>query len=301
MKGGRHRRQACCSETRPGCGTATGVALTCAGGTAISSLPFTLRSVFGWWQRQRLWRENRKLQRLAISQAQWHAALGDWAVYQRYSRQQQQRIHELALRLLLRKHLVAVDGVLLDDRLRLRIAGMAVVPVLELGLEWYERWQTLILYEGPFIAEHSWEDEYGIVHQEAGARSGEAWECGPVVLSLEDVLASGQSDGYNVVIHELAHTLDMRDGSANGAPPLHSGMDPSAWKHDLSAAWDDLAHSADCGKPLPIDSYGLEDPAEFFAVLSETFFESPGSLQSAWPAVYGHLVAFYRQDPLALA
>ena len=263
-------------------------------------MPFTLRPVLEWWQRRRLWREDRRLQRLTISHAQWQDALGDWAVYRRYSPQQQLRIQQLALRLLLRKHLVAVNGAELDDRLRLRIAGMAVVPVLELGLDWYDGWQTLILYDGPFVAEHSWEDEYGIVHQEISERSGEAWERGPVVLSLEDVLAAGRHKGYNVVIHELAHTLDMRSASANGAPPLHSDMDAAAWKRDLSAAWDDLAHRAELGERLPIDSYALEDPAEFFAVLSETFFELPRSLQSAWPAVYSHLVAFYRQDPLAL-
>lgn len=251
-----------------------------------------------WWQRLRYWREDRQLRRLVVTPRQWHAALGGWAVYRRFSPQQQQHIQQLALRLLLRKHLFAVNGAELNDRLRLRIAGMAVVPVLELGLDWYDRWQTLILYDGPFVAEHSWEDEFGIVHQEVSERSGEAWERGPVVLSLEDVLQSGLVDGYNVVIHELAHTLDMRDASANGAPPLHSDMDAAAWQRDMQAAWDDLARRAELGEPLPVDEYALEDPAEFFAVLSETFFEQPAPLRDAWPLVYQHLVDFYRQDLL---
>lgn len=251
-----------------------------------------------WWQRLRHWREDRQLRQLKVSPGQWQEALGDWAVYQCYPLAQQRRIQDLALRLLLRKHLVAVNGAELDDRLRLRIAGMAVVPVLELGLHWYDRWQTLILYDGPFVAEHSWEDEFGIVHQEVSERSGEAWERGPVVLSLEDVWHSGQGDGYNVVIHELAHTLDMRDASANGAPPLHPDMDPQAWQRDMQAAWDDLAQRAELGQPLPVDEYALEDPAEFFAVLSETFFERPEPLREAWPKVYGHLAGFYRQDLL---
>lgn len=238
------------------------------------------------------------MRRLRITADQWQQALGDWAVYQRSSLRQQQRIQELALRLLLRKKLVAVQGAELDDLLRLRIAGMAVVPVLELGLEWYSRWQTMILYDGPFVAEHSWEDEFGIVHQEVSERSGEAWERGPVVLSLDDVWRSGRGDGYNVVIHELAHTLDMRDASANGAPPLHAGMDAQAWQRDMQGAWDDLARRAQQGEPLPVDDYALEDPAEFFAVLSEAFFEQPESLRQAWPAVYGHLAGFYRQDLL---
>ncbi|WP_226944606.1 zinc-dependent peptidase [Pseudomonas sp. FME51] len=265
--------------------------------TVISKAASTQRPASGWWQRLRYWREDRQLRRLTVTADQWQQALGDWAVYQRYRPEQQRHIQELALRLLLRKHLVAVNGAELDDRLRLRIAGMAVVPVLELGLEWYDRWQTLILYDGPFVAEHSWEDEFGIVHQETSERSGEAWERGPVVLSLEDVWHSGQGDGYNVVIHELAHTLDMRDASANGAPPLHADMDAAAWQRDFAAAWNDLARRADNDEPLPVDDYALEDPAEFFAVLSETFFEQPESLLAAWPAVYRHLADFYRQMP----
>ena len=255
----------------------------------------------GVWRRLSTWREDRQLRRLNVSADDWQQALGDWSVYRRYSEPERSLLHETALRLLLRKHLVGVGGLDLSDRMRLRIAGMAAVPVLGLGLDWYDRWQTLILYDGPFVGEHNWQDEYGIVHQETSARSGEAWERGPVVLSLQDVCEAGRHEGYNVVIHELAHTLDMRSASANGAPPLHQGMDPAAWKRDLSVAWDDLACRAESGQSLPVDDYALEDPAEFFAVLSETFFESPRSLRTAWPAVYRHLVAFYRQDPLALA
>ncbi len=270
------------------------------GSLIIKDIESAQRSSRGAWRRLSKWREDRRLRRLNISADDWQQALGDWAVYRRYSVPERRWLHEAALRLLLRKHFVGVGGLELSDAIRLRIAGMTAVPVLGIGLNWYDGWQTLILYDGPFVANHSWQDEYGIVHQETSERSGEAWERGPVVLSLQDVLNAGQHDGYNVVIHELAHTLDMRSASANGAPPLHSGMDPVAWKRDLSAAWDDLAHRAELGERLPMDSYALEDAAEFFAVLSETFFESPGSLQSAWPAVYGHLVAFYRQDPLAL-
>lgn len=254
-----------------------------------------------WWQRLRSWREDRRLRQMQISPAQWQAALGDWPVYQRYGSAQRARLHDLAGRLLLRKHLVAVNGAELDDLLRLRIAGMAVVPILELGLDWYDRWQTLILYDGPFVAEHNWEDEYGIVHHEVSERSGEAWERGPMVLSIDDVWQSGRGDGYNVVIHELAHTLDMRDGAANGAPPLHPGMDAAAWQRDMQAAWDDLAQRAERGEELPLDDYALEDPAEFFAVLSETFFEQPDALRAAWPAVYRQLVQFYRQAPTPLS
>jgi MtfA peptidase len=250
----------------------------------------------GLLERLAAWREDRRLAELSIPSQLWHEALGDWAVYQRLTEPDRLRLEDLALRLLLRKQLVAADELEISDVMRLRIAGMAAMPILGLGLEWYDRWQTLIIYDGPFIAEHSWEDEYGIVHQEVSERSGEAWERGPVVLSWDDVQASGQG-GYNVVIHELAHTLDMRHAGANGAPPLHPGMDAAAWTRELTAAWDDLARRAEAGEPLPFDEYALEDPAEFFAVLSEAFFEEPVELNAAYPEVYRQLAQFYRQDP----
>ncbi len=244
------------------------------------------------------WREDRQLAELDISPELWQQALGDWSVYQGLGDAKRIKLQDMALRLLLRKNLHAAGDAEASDELCLRIAGMAVVPVLELGLDWYDRWKTLILYDGPFHAEHSWQDEAGVVHEGGRNLSGEAWLRGPVVLSLADVQLSGQRDGYNVVIHELAHTLDMRHDGANGAPPLHHGMSPADWKRDMSAAWDDLGRRAAAGEQLPIDAYALEAPAEFFAVLSETFFERPAMLQHTWPEVYQHLADFYRQNPL---
>ncbi len=243
------------------------------------------------------WREDRRLSDLQVTEEDWHQALGDWPVYQRFSLPTRARLHEMALRLLLRKVLVGAGGLELSDQMRLRIAGMAVVPVLELGLEWYDGWQTLVIYADAFVAEHEWVDEYGVAHAERSALCGEAASRGPVVLSLEDIVRADGAAAHNVVLHELAHTLDMRHEGANGAPPLHPGMDPAAWKQDLFSAWEDLERRVAAGRPGPVDEYALEAPAEFFAVLTETFFEQPEVLLEAWPAVFRHLCDFYRQDP----
>ena len=143
-----------------------------------------------WWRERS---EQRRLQRVQgeLDPALWQQALGDWPFYQRSTPASRARLQELALRLLLRKNLHATEGVELDDVLRLRVAGMAVVPVLELGLDWYAGWQTLIFYDGPFRARHQWRDEAGVVHQGERELSGEAWLRGPVVLSLDDVRHSG--------------------------------------------------------------------------------------------------------------
>ena len=254
------------------------------------------------FERLRRRRESRRLQRLAVPVEAWEAAIADWPVAARYRGEARTRLRDMALHFLLRKQFVAADGLEITDAMQLRIATMAVVPVLELGLEWYDGWVTLILYTGAFIPAHDREDEYGIVHTEREPLTGETSAHGAVILSWEDVAGASGADAYNVVIHEMAHKLDMRsDGGPNGAPPLHPDMDPVAWTRAFTAAWEDLENraAADGDDELPIDPYALQDAGEFFAVTSECFFEAPARLAEYWPELYRQLSAFYRQDPLA--
>jgi hypothetical protein len=137
----------------------------------------------------------------------------------------------------------------------------------------------------------------GVVHQGDEPYSGEAWLGGPVVLSWADIQTSEYSDGVNVVIHEFAHKLDMLNGDANGFPPLHAEMDREAWSMTFRAAYEDFCARVDADEDTPIDPYASESPGEFFAVLSEAFFETPDVVQDEYPAVYAQLAAFYRQDP----
>ena len=156
-----------------------------------------------------------------------------------------------------------------------------------------------MVYPGEYVYDGEQMDEDGIVHHVRHVRSGEAMEGGPMVLSWQDVEHSGQGEGFNVVIHEFAHKLDMKNGDANGRPPLHSGISPADWASDFQAAYDDLCRRVGSGEETLIDPYATESPGEFFAVLSEYFFEAPDVLHQEYPAVYGLLVRFYRQDPLA--
>lgn len=118
-----------------------------------------------------------------------------------------------------------------------------------------------------------------------------------MILSWADVLHAGKKPGHNVVIHEMAHKLDMLNGDANGFPPLHRRMDRRVWTRVFSGAWDRLRDDRRKGLPLPIDPYALEAPAEFFAVVSEQFFEEPAALRQHLPEVYRQLEQFYRQHP----
>ena len=127
--------------------------------------------------------------------------------------------------------------------------------------------------------------------------TGESWLAGPVILSWADAERRGEAQGYNVVIHEFAHKLDMLNGDANGYPPLHAGMSRDEWTRVFDAAYRDFCKRVERGEETAIDPYAAEAPAEFFAVLSEAFFEIPGVVQAEHPEVYGQLASFYRQDP----
>jgi len=226
-----------------------------------------------------------------------------------------ERLRALAARFLARKHFCGTHDLEITPYMRLQVAAQAGILVLELGLEWYDGWSEIIVYPGQFAPEREIVDEAGVVHLVNDPMAGEAWLGGPVILSYEDVAMTSDEDarvaGYNVVIHEFAHKLDMLDGEPNGCPPLPAGMPLSAWREAFRAAYGDFCRrvdeadrlaEADGGEALdalPVDPYAAESPGEFFAVVSEAFFETPEWLQPAYPAVYGQLRQFYRQDPLA--
>jgi hypothetical protein len=109
------------------------------------------------------------------------------------------------------------------------------------------------------------------------------------------------TEGVNVVIHEFAHKLDMLNGDANGFPPLHAGMDRKTWAAVFSAAYADFCRRVDADEDVAIDPYAAESPGEFFAVVSEAFFDLPQAVLDAYPQVYAQLRNFYRQDPAARA
>jgi MtfA peptidase len=208
------------------------------------------------------------------------------------------RLRGISTLFLHEKTFEGADGLDLNEGMREVIAVQACLPVLELGIEAYEDWKTVIVVPDVFIQEHTHFDRAGVVHEWDEDGSGESWDDGPVVLSWKDIEASGWGDGYNVIIHEAAHRLDLLDGEVNGRPALHPGMDPVAWGTAFSLAFDDLRKKASRKKRrLAIDPYAIEDDGEFFAVCSEYFFEQPDILKAEYTAVYEQLRAYYRQDP----
>ncbi len=246
----------------------------------------------------RNWLDRRAIERSTFTDAQWRAAFDALPLLAGLNGDERTKLRQLATLFCHRKSFERAQDLVVTDEMLLLIALQACLPILELGIEAYDGFTSIIIYPSGFAPEHSYIDEYGVEHRVREEMSGEAWERGPVLLSWDDVNTAGDEDGYNLVIHEFAHKLDMLNGSANGFPPLHHGMNASTWSEIFSRGYEDFRRKCDTGVDIGIDCYASESPAEFFAVMSEVFFERPGLLQRHYPSVYAQLGLYYRQDPV---
>lgn len=248
---------------------------------------------FRQFRRQNILRQN------PIADALWRGVVADHPVLAGLAEDEEGRLRDLACLFLHEKIFEPVKGLVLTESMGLSIAVQCCLPVMNLGVDWLDGWRTVIAYPGAFIRKREQFDDAGVMHEWEEAISGEAWRLGPLILSWADVEASGWGDGYNVAVHEIAHKLDLLNGEVDGFPPLHRGMSARAWNQAFSNAFEDFSRRVDAGLVTEIDPYAAEEPGEFFAVLSEYFFERPGLVNAEYPEVYRQLAAFYRQDPLA--
>src|SRR5918993_1362633 len=156
------------------------------------------------------WRRRRILARHSIPDDAWAGALAAWPVLGRLSGEQLDRLRTLCLLFLHEKQFEAARGMSLDEAKCVRIAAMACLPILELGFDGYARIKSVVVHPDEFVVrDRSYEDEDGVVHVGDDVLSGEAWEQGPVVLAWSEIEESGRGEGYNVVVHEFVHKLDM--------------------------------------------------------------------------------------------
>jgi MtfA peptidase len=271
-------------------------------------------------ERLREARRRRILQRFPIDDELWDWAMREHKIFRWLGSASageagdRERLRELSTLFLAEKAFDPAGGVEIDDELRVSVAAQACLPILGLGFEWYSDWSTIIVTPKEYEVVQKDVDEAGVVHEYDDEFAGEAFDLGPVALSAADIEASGWGDGYNVVIHEMAHKLDGRDGTFDGCPPLHRGMDYGAWRSAFSGAFEDLRARLD--RPVPrrprgsrpggkarrgprIDPYAAESPDEFFAVCCEYFYERPALLRSEYPEVFAQLALFFRRDPTA--
>lgn len=236
-------------------------------------------------------------QAVAIGDADWNALLSRSELFSTLDRQRLASLRERCGEFLARKSFSAAAGHRLDDAQCLAIAAQACLPVLDLGIDWLDGWREIIVYPGVFRVRREHRDEHsGVVTEGDDELIGEAWERGPVILSWADV-ATDLDDpfaGFNVVIHEIAHKLDMLDGAMNGVPRLPSAIPRDEWIATMQSAYDALSEQVEAGCDTAIDPYATESPDEFFAVISEQHFSDGRGLAGAMPAAADLLARLFR-------
>ena len=250
----------------------------------------------GWL---RDWKRKRVLAQHTLDDRMWRRVSARLPFLAGLSEGEIGRLQEMAILFLSEKQFSSVRGALLSEDDRLAIALQACLPVLELGLEWYEGWVGIIVHPADFRVRRTETDEQGVVHTWDDELAGESWPGGPVVLSWDALGEAGSvaHGGVNVVIHEFAHMIDMADGEADGVPPLASRAAREAWIEVFDREFTRFCARVEAGEHTTLDPYAAEHESEFFAVASEAFFESPKLLQQEFPELYRLFEGFYRQDP----
>ncbi|MBW0148959.1 M90 family metallopeptidase [Marinobacter arenosus] len=192
------------------------------------------------------------------------------------------------------------DGFDVDDRVRITIAGHACLLILARPFREYDEVRSILVYPDVYRVRAPERDGM-VVSVSEQIRAGEASSLGQVVLAWSECEegAMNPEGAHNVILHEFAHQLDYLDGSADGAPPLY-GRQAEAWQHTMTRAYEDLRHSLQHHHQGWLDPYGATQPAEFFAVLTEAFYQQPQYLKDTQPAVYAVLCDYYRLDPMHL-
>ena len=213
--------------------------------------------------------------------------------YHRLPRDLQRQLEQHIQVFIAEKPFLGCAGQEIDDEVRVTIAAQACLLILNRKSDYFPNLHQILVYPGAFIVERFQSVAGNPVLQSYATQTlaGESWTHGRVVLSWEDALSS------NVVIHEFAHQLDQQKGYANGAPWLGSRHRYPRWSQVLSEEYARLQQSSFTGEPSLFNPYGATSPAEFFAVITEAFFEKPREMASLHPALYAELRSLYRVDP----
>ncbi|MEH6583378.1 MAG: M90 family metallopeptidase [Halioglobus sp.] len=231
--------------------------------------------------------------------SEWQALLeSSLPVYSVLSREEQSRLRQLILLFLAKKRFYGCGGLEITDEIRVTVAAQACLLLLNQGWNVYPKLLSVLIYPSAFRAERELMQEDGTVAKMGHDLLGESWSNGKVILSWDDVSrgVADFTDGQNVVLHEFAHQLDGQSGYTNGAPALRRNSYKS-WSKVFSQNFDDLKSRTQHRQATVIDKYGTTNPAEFFAVATETFFEKPHDLYKRRPDLYEELRRYYQVDP----
>ncbi|MEX8494200.1 zinc-dependent peptidase [Sphaerotilus sp.] len=257
-----------------------------------------------WLDAWRARRAQRVLNKRAIPDELWLETLRAYPFLKRRPLQDLLSLRELATLFLSEKEFSTAGELELTDAMAVAVAAQACVPVLHLpgGLSLYGGFVGIVLHPQEVVVQRRWSDEAGVVHSGDEVLAGEAMEGGPVMLSWQDVQMAGEpdraEDGYNVVIHEFIHVLDMRHGGIDGMPALPNRAMRERWLDVMARALAQHTAEVAAEQPTWLDPYAAQGPEEFFPVTAEAFFVAPDGLHAEFPEVYALLHQYFEQDPI---
>jgi Mlc titration factor MtfA (ptsG expression regulator) len=246
------------------------------------------------------WRLARALAR-PLTRAQLAIIERNVAQYAGMAKAQREQLLRLVKQFLHEKTFVGCAGLDVTEEMRVTIAAQACLLLLHGTGGVYPGLHAVLLYPGAFLVPRRQVDAGGVITETRQDLLGESWGDGRVILSWDHVRRAGHepAGANNVVLHEFAHQLDSESGNNNGAPPLPSAERYRSWAETLSRDFASLRQDTAWGYRDVIDPYGATSPAEFFAVVTESFFEQPHALAARHPQLYGEFQRYYRVDPRA--
>lgn len=236
----------------------------------------------------------------AVFQEEWIALLKkNVPVYLRLPEALRRRLHERIGQFIATIRFEGCGGLELTEEMVLTVAAQACLLVVHREGKPYPKLKVVRLYPSTFSSVQMHTDAMGIVTEGEVARLGESWDQGSIVLAWDSVAqgARNPDDGHNVTFHEFAHQLDHEDGATDGAPGLPSREAYRSWARVFQENYDDFQHLLEAGRRSVIDPYGGTNPAEFFAVVTETFFEKPRQLLHERPELYEEVRKYFGVDP----
>ncbi len=221
-------------------------------------------------------------------------------LYKRLPDELKTQLHGLINVFLAEKKFVGCGGQEITDEVRVTIAAQACMLLLNRETNFYPKLKTIYVYPHTYVAK-SMQNDSGLIVEGKSVRLGESWQNGPVVLTWDSITGGARNiqDGRNVVFHEFAHQLDQENGDADGAPILENRSSYRTWAAVLGEEYDNLRDETRDRRRSVLNKYGATNPAEFFAVATEAFFEKPRQMHKKSPDLYEELKSYYRTDPLS--
>ncbi|MDJ0576048.1 MAG: zinc-dependent peptidase [Xenococcaceae cyanobacterium MO_234.B1] len=220
-------------------------------------------------------------------------------IYKHFSPPLRKRLQGHVNVILAEKQFVGCGGLQITEEIKLTIAALAALLLLNERGDYYPKLASILVYPSAYVVNQAKPVSNYVMEETKVVRLGESWNRDLIVLSWSQIKYDTQNwqDGHNVILHEFAHQLDNENGTANGVPILEHKSDYATWAQVFTQEYQQLIKNVKRGGQTVMDAYGSTNPAEFFAVATETFFEKPNLMAQEHPALYNQLKRYYQLEP----